>query len=111
MGEGDEDTLYGGSGFDTIVGGGGDDLLYGNFNADRFVFEAGHGNDTIGDFIADNAFELMDFSNFAGFDSLSDILGVAQQVGNNVILNTGPDSSILLLNLQVSDLNADDFLF
>ena len=111
MGEADQDTLNGGAGFDTIVGGSGDDLLFGNFNADRFVFETGHGNDTIGDFTADNAFELMDFSNLDGLNSLSDVLGIAQQVGNDVLLNTGANSSIRLLNLNVSDLNADDFLF
>ncbi|MCC1494104.1 calcium-binding protein [Cognatishimia sp. F0-27] len=44
------DTLEGNFGSDTLNGGEGDDLLRGGLGVDRFVFERGGGNDTIGDF-------------------------------------------------------------
>jgi Ca2+-binding RTX toxin-like protein len=114
MGQEDRDTLYGGAGFDTLVGGQGDDLLFGNFNADRFVFVSGHGNDTIADFNATNILEVMDFTGFAGFsgfDSTDSILGAARQVGQDVLITTGANSSIRLVRVDLDDLGADDFLF
>ncbi|MEO0767273.1 MAG: calcium-binding protein, partial [Pseudomonadota bacterium] len=103
--------LYGGAGFDTLIGGTGDDLMAGDFNADRFVFEAGHGNDIILDFDANNGFELMDFSNFAVFDSVGSVLAAAQQVSTDVLITTGVDSSIRLIDVTLADLGTDDFVF
>lgn len=111
MGELDRDTLYGGAGFDTLVGGSGDDLLAGDFNADRFVFETDHGDDTILDFDATNVFELIDLSSLAGFETLENVLNASQQIGSDVLITTGADSSILLIGVQLSDLDAADFLF
>ncbi len=111
MGEEGQDSLYGGAGFDTLIGGAGDDLMAGDFNADRFVFEAGHGNDTIEDFEATNGFELMDFSNFAALDSVDTVLASAQQNGADVLITTGVESSILLIDVTLADLGADDFVF
>ena len=45
-----DDTIYGGQGVDTLIGGTGSDRLIGGFGADTFVFEPGHGEDTIRDF-------------------------------------------------------------
>ena len=58
--EGDEtnDIIYGGAGNDTIfgyegndilIGGSGNDLLDGGSGSDRYIFEAGHGQDTVTD--------------------------------------------------------------
>ena len=110
-GEDGQDSLYGGAGFDTLIGGAGDDLLVGDFNADRFVFEAGHGHDTIADFDAINGFELIDFANFSGFNAPGTVLSVAEQVGGDVLITTGADSSIRLLDVMLVDLGADDFVF
>ena len=43
-----DDTLRGGAGNDVLVAGSGDDTAYGGAGADTFVFEADHGNDTMG---------------------------------------------------------------
>ncbi|WP_299728115.1 calcium-binding protein [uncultured Tateyamaria sp.] len=111
MGESGDDSLFGGAGFDTLVGGTGDDLMAGDFNADRFVFETDHGNDTIRDFDANNAFELMDFSNLSAFDTVNSVLAVSQQVGSDVLITTGSNSSIRLLDVNLADLGVDDFVF
>jgi hypothetical protein len=94
-----------------LIGGAGDDLLVGDFNADRFVFEAGHGHDTIADFDAINGFELIDFANFSAFNAPATVLGAAEQVGGDVLITTGAESSIRLLDVMLVDLGADDFVF
>lgn len=107
----DNDSLYGGAGFDTLVGGSGHDLMEGNFNADRFVFANNHGNDTITDFNANNNFELLDFTGLSGFNSVADVLSAANQVSRDVVIDTGSGSSIRLINVDLDDLDAMDFLF
>ena len=49
-GHGGDDTIQGGINDDIIVGGPGNDTLTGGCGEDRFIFAAGHGNDTIKDF-------------------------------------------------------------
>ena len=51
-GDGNANTIDGGGGNDTITGNGGNDFLFGSAGNDTFVFQAGFGNDTIGDFEA-----------------------------------------------------------
>ncbi|MCZ4255682.1 pre-peptidase C-terminal domain-containing protein [Sulfitobacter sp. G21635-S1] len=105
------DTIYADSGFDTLNGGAGNDLLFGFFNADTFVFEAGHGNDTIGDFDEFNAGERIDFSGLGTMNNLTQVLNASTQIGNNVVINTGGGNSIQLNGVQLADLDASDFIF
>jgi Ca2+-binding RTX toxin-like protein len=105
------DTIYADSGFDTLNGGAGNDLLFGFFNADTFVFEAGHGNDTIGDFDEFNAGERIDFSGLGTMNNLTQVMNASTQVGNNVVINTGGGNSIQLNGVQLADLDASDFIF
>ena len=113
----DNDTLNGGSGFDTLDGGTGDDEMFGRFNADTFVFEDGHGNDTIGDFSALNDFEKIDLRGVSAITSLGDLDpgdsngGAAIQVGSDVVITTGVSFSITLSNVVLSDLDSLDFIF
>jgi len=109
-GEGN-DTLGGNAGFDTLIGGAGDDELWGDFNADRFVFADGHGHDVIFGFDALNPFEVLDFSGLSLFGATTDVMLSAIQDGNDVLIDTGPDSSILLVNVDLADLDGLDFLF
>ena len=55
-GDAGNDTLHGGTGDDTLSGGTGNDLLYGNEGKDTYLFQAGHGKDTI----AEKAYEDKD---------------------------------------------------
>ena len=115
-GEGD-DELLGNGGFDTLNGGLGDDRLLGNFNADTFVFEDGHGNDTIVDFDELNNFERIDLSAIADITGLADLNlasdteGAAVQSGADVVITTSGGNTILLQNVLLADLDANDFIF
>ncbi len=106
-----DDTIYAGSGFDTIIGGEDDDLMFGNFNADRFVFADGHGNDTIADFDATSTLELIDFTNLTGFRNINDVLDAATQTGQDILIDTGADNSIRLVGVSLAEIDATDFLF
>ena len=107
----DNDTIYGDAGFDTIIGGEGNDLMFGSFNADEFMFANNHGNDTIGDFDALNANEVIDLSHMDGFNRFADVVSAANQSGQDVVINTGGGNSIRLSNASLTDLDENDFVF
>lgn len=107
-----QDEIHGGAGFDTIIGGAGNDTMTGDFNADRFVFADGQGIDVIEDFDATNDFERIDLSAVSAIGSMSDLISNRMmQTGNDVLIDTGGGNSILLLNVDIGDLDALDFLF
>ena len=110
------DRVGGGSGFDRLFGGAGNDTVFGDFNADTFVFQTGHGTDVVGDFDALNDLERLDLSGVAGLTLASlelgsATIGAATQVGTNVVIDTGGGNSITLNNVQITDLDANDFMF
>ena len=105
------DTLGGNAGFDTLIGGAGDDVLWGDFNADRFVFADGHGHDTIFGFDALSAAEVLDVTGLTAFGTTTDVIGNARQDGRDVLILTGPGSSIRLVGVDLSHLDGTDFLF
>ncbi len=95
------------SGSDVIVGGRGDDILRGdtintNQAADRFVFAAGDGNDTIRDFQVN--LDTLDFSEFGNTPAVS----VSEQNGNTVV-GVG-DVTVTLEGVSADTLVADNFL-
>jgi len=114
---GGNDIISGNAGFDTINGGEGDDAIWGDFNADTFVFEDGHGNDTINDFDALNALEKIDLSAVSSIAGLADLdlgsatNGAAIQDGTDVVIDTGGGNTIRLIGVDLSDLDAGDFIF
>ena len=114
-GDADDDELVGGAGFDTLNGGTGDDVLTGAFNADTFVFEDGHGNDTITDFDALSGAEKIDLSAIttALITDIADLKAnhLGASAPTDVLIETGTGSSILLQGVDVDDLSASDFIF
>ena len=98
------DNEAAGNGADVIVGGRGDDLLKGDGNglvgADRFVFAAGDGNDTIEDF--QTGVDVLDFSDFGDAD-----IAISQQ-GNDALVSVG-DVNVTLRGVDANDLDANDF--
>ncbi|MBD3663793.1 calcium-binding protein [Sulfitobacter aestuariivivens] len=111
----DNDRLLGGAGFDTLIGSTGNDVMAGNFNADRFVFAdfgGGFGQDTITDFAATNDFERIDLSRVTTIVNLFDLLSNhTTQTGANVVIDAGGGNTITLLNVDMGDLDAFDFVF
>ena len=114
-GEVGDDLLTGGAGADRLDGGAGDDQLYGSTwwdagdgSADVFVFDVGHGNDTIHGF-ADNE-DKIDISafNLSGFDALS--LSYDDE-GTTIDLSDHRGGTILLAGFDIANLDATDFLF
>jgi serralysin len=103
-GAGDDD-LGGGNGGDTVNGGIGDDVLTGGNGPDLFVLEVGSGNDEISDFESDDRIQFDDEQ----FASPEAALQAAEQVGDDAVITAGTDT-VTLLGVQVSSLEADNFL-
>ena len=85
--------------------------MRGHLDADTFVFADGHGNDTIVDFEALNALEVLDFSALSTLNTTEEALAAATQDGTSVVISTGADSSITLYDVTLADLDASDFVF
>ena len=107
-GEGN-DTLTGGEDDDLLVGGEGNDALTGGAGADTFVFGRDHGTDFITDF--GNGDDVIDLSALEGISGFEDLhawsFGTATVVG----LSDHGGGQIWLLETDVSDLDAGDFVF
>ncbi len=107
-GGGGRDELNGNGGDDVLVGGTGADRLEGGAGADTFVFDIGHGVDTILDF-TDNE-DRIDLTSFglSGFDTL-DISMVSN--GVRIDLSDYDGRTILLEGFDIANLDASDFIF
>jgi Ca2+-binding RTX toxin-like protein len=109
-----DDLLVGGVGVNVIAGGAGDDLLAGDgfspatLSSDTFVFEAGFGNDIVGDFVAGQDRLQIDHAIFANFAAVQSHM---QQIGNDVVITFDASNTITLWNVQAASLHASDFVF
>ena len=103
-GNGAANRLEGGLGNDTLIGGAGNDV---------FRFGLGFGKDVISDFTAGTG--VADVIEFAGlgasFDSFSEVMAAATQVGSNTVIAFDVSNTITLNNVTRSLLVADDFRF
>lgn len=130
-GDGGNDTLTGGTGGDTLLGGAGydvlqgddgddvldggalNDVLFGNAGNDTFRFSLGGEIDTLRDFTAgaasEDVIQLVGFS--TAFDSFAEVIAVASDDGVNTTINFGGGDMLVLRNVLVSQLHADDFTF
>ena len=111
LGGSGNDTVRGGSGSDELEGGAGKDILKGGTGSDIFIFADGHGNDIVNDFNALSSAEKLDLRGVSGITDFSDVAAAATQTGGDVRIVTSADSSILLRNVDLAQLDAGDFLF
>ena len=107
-----DDLIFGRGGFDVITGGEGNDRLEGGIQADQFIFADDFGNDIITDFASLNNAErihLTDVTEITDFQDLID--NHMSQVGNDVVIDDLSGNTITLLSVNISDLDAADFVF
>lgn len=119
IGSGFNDTLTGnsaaneldsGEGNDRLFGGGGNDTLTGGDGEDLFVFKDGWDADEITDFVAGE--DRIDVSNFgSAFNTLVEIQAAAIDDGSDTTIDFGSGDTLLIRNMLVANLQADDFIF
>ncbi len=101
------DKLFGGRDDDVLNGGTGNDRLHGGQGSDVFVFSENSGRDVVQDFRNGQDMIAIDIE---GFDSIDDVLAEATQKGNTTYLDFGNGDVAALKGVELSSLNADDFL-
>lgn len=104
------DTLNGGGGKDTLRGEKGNDILTGGAKADRFVFGLGDGRDVITDFQAKGKAEKIDLREFE-IASISDLKDLMTENKGKTLIDFEGGERLILQDVSVSDLSANDFLF
>ncbi len=122
QGGNDNDTLLGGAAFDVLEGGAGNDTLdggdfndviFGNSGNDTIIFQKTGDVDTIRDFTAGagvaDVIRLIGFG--AAFNTFAEVLAAATDNGLHTTIDFGGGDMLVLRNVLVSQLNADDFTF
>ncbi|MEX0297814.1 MAG: hypothetical protein AB3N28_02000 [Kordiimonas sp.] len=113
----DSDSLNGGIGDDFLYGGAGDDVLYGNEGSDALkgkkgndIFIFSSGIDTIIDFdrFGDDKIDLRSVDVVGSVEDLFE--NHLQQAGENVEIVISPINKTVLLDTDLGDLSASDFL-
>jgi trimeric autotransporter adhesin len=113
-----------GGGNDWLDGGAGNDWLDGGNGDDTFAFRPGSGMDTVEDFdqsypsptsstmVHTNDHDVIRFEDglFANFDALV-ASGDMTQSGVNVVIKYGATDQVTMLNVNLSQLGANDFVF
>ncbi len=102
-----DDVIHGGKGRDSLTGGAGTDRLTGGGGRDTFVFNEGHGSDTVTDFL--NGADLLDVSDF-GFDSADGVLALASLDGTDTVIQLSASDKIILQDTDLADLNSLHFI-
>ena len=102
------DMLEGNSGDDMLEGGAGEDTLDGGIGFDTFIFDSGHGKDTITDFR--NGKDLIDVKAF-GLSGFADLSLSSDPGGVTIDLTDYGGGTVLLEGFDITNLDATDFLF
>jgi Ca2+-binding RTX toxin-like protein len=106
LGSAGDDFLLGGDGDDVLDGGDGEDFLIGNAGDDTFV-----DGEIIEGFVAGAGTEdRIDLRGVAGVGDFDSIIANSQDVGGNAVLALGNGGQMMLLNVSVAGLHADDFI-
>ena len=100
--------VYGKGGNDTITGGAGNDWLNGGEGSDRFVFEAGHGDDIIRDFT--DGEDLIDLTKFSNIETFDDLTIFQRGESTFIDLSAHGGGTIELYSVNVNELDEADFI-
>ena len=110
-----DDKLKGNRGADRLTGGKDNDKLTGNGGSDIFHSNTGDGVDVVKDFDATDDTEAIHLKKVIGITDYSDLMDASEghiaQVGNHVLFTDGEGLEITLKNVDLSDLDANDFIF
>jgi Ca2+-binding RTX toxin-like protein len=118
-GLGGNDTLFGGAGNDTIRSGTGDDrvnpgtgsdVLFSEGGRDVFLFDTDHGFARVMDFNAVND-DKISFKDNANFSSFADVQAAMTQVGGDVRIRADASNHVRLIDVDIADVTANDFIF
>lgn len=104
--------LRGYAGSDILRGNGGNDILQGDAGNDQFYFAAGHGTDTINDFVGNgsSAGDVIRLVGLTGLSTWSNVYAATNDVGGNAVIATS-GGTITLVGVSKSSLDANDFQF
>ncbi|MFZ1814088.1 MAG: hypothetical protein WBO55_12390 [Rhizobiaceae bacterium] len=108
-GHGSNDSLFGGDGDDILVGGLRRDTMTGGSGSDTFVLQMGDDLDRITDFGFGTEGDVLVFSGNAAVDGIEDL--VFTQDGNDLRIRYGSNSTVILENTTLSDVDAANFVF
>lgn len=101
------DRLFGGANDDVLNGGTGNDWLFGEAGADTFVFDAGFGRDTIGDFnAAADKLNLLAF----GIDTAAELMPYATDSGAHMLITISTGNVITIQNFSVAQVHNGMFV-
>lgn len=103
------ENAIGGSGDDTIIGNAVDNTLTGNDGADRFVFKADAGKDTVADFDVDGG-DTIDLTGVDTIHTWADVQAALSANGQGDAVITLGTGTITLTGVAVDSLTADDFV-
>lgn len=105
-----DDTLIGRGGNDVIIGQDGNDTAWGGAGNDTFLFDDGHDADTIMDFDASGA-DKINLVLYSSVSSFADLTGDINSSGANVVISLDGGDQITLVNTNLGDIDASDFVF
>jgi len=115
IGDNGSNLLAGQDGNDFLDGFTGNDTLYGGAGADIFSFKAGSGNDVVADFApqgsAHDTILIGSDVNGSGIVDFASLQSHLTQTGADVLIDLGSSNSVLLQNVELSQLTAADFAF
>jgi Ca2+-binding RTX toxin-like protein len=105
-----DDVFVGTSSSEIVEGGGGDDYIFGAGGGDVFVINQNDGNDIIRGFSVGINSDKIQFSTEI-FNDFVSVLASAEQSGSNVVIYYGLNNSILLVDVELSQLTNQNFIF
>ena len=110
IGDAGNNTLRGRAGDDVLEGGAGDDRLYGGSGDDVFIFERGHGEDSIADFTNGDDVILLRGLGLTKADVLANAGAWSEGTGTWIDLTGHGGGMISLPGFDFANLNETDFL-